>query len=130
MSEGSGERQSYSFVDGDIMFELHEAVSKAANAHEVQDGTEWNANEMQLTDKVREVLSWHLHEFTFRNMEIVGWTKRNCRAEDESEIEIDLLMRSGAVLDEVARIGFCSIGIDLNAPKDFRLPFNAKTQVQ
>lgn len=104
-------------------------ISDAGKAREIQDGTGRNAEDVQeLADEAKEVLGGYFREFTFPKKETAGWTECDCDAEYEPGVVMDPFMGSGTVLEVAARMGFSSIGVDLDPPENFQLPLTAKTQ--
>jgi len=102
-------------------------ISDAGKAMEIQDGTGRNADDVQeLADEAKEVLGGYFREFTFSNKETAGWSGCDCGVETKPGVVLDPFMGSGTTLEVAARMGYSSIGIDLNPPSDFQLPLTAK----
>jgi DNA modification methylase len=102
-------------------------ISDAGKAMEIQDGTGRNADDVQeLADQAKEVLGGYFREFTFPNKETDGWSGCNCGAETKPGVVFDPFMGSGTTLEVAARMGYSSVGVDLNPPSDFQLPLSAK----
>lgn len=105
-------------------------ISDAGKAREIQDGTGRNADEVQeLADEAKEVLGGYFREFTYAKKETVGWEPQcDCEAKTEPGTVLDPFMGSGTVLDVASRMGFSSVGTDLDPPDDFQLPITAATE--
>lgn len=98
-------------------------ISDAGKAKEIQDGTGRNADEVQeLADEAKEVLGGYYREFTFAKKETSGWEPAcECDAGTEPGRVFDPFMGSGTVLDVASRMGFSSVGTDLDIPENFQM---------
>jgi DNA modification methylase len=102
-------------------------ISDAGKAMEIQDGTGRNADDVQeLADEAKEVLGGYFREFTFPKKETGGWSGCDCGVETHPGVVLDPFMGSGTTLEVAARMGYSSVGVDLDPPSDFQLPLSAK----
>lgn len=104
-------------------------ISDAGKAREIQDGTGRNADDVQrLADEAKEVLGGYYREFTFAKKETAGWEAQcDCKAETEPGTVLDPFMGSGTVLDVATRMGFSSLGTDLDPPEDCQMTIQSAT---
>jgi DNA modification methylase len=101
-------------------------ISDTGKAREIQDGTGRNAEEVnKLAEEAKEVLGGYFREFTFPKKETAGWTECDWSADYEPGVVLDPFMGLGTVLQVAARMGFSSMGVDLDPPEDFQLPIGA-----
>jgi DNA modification methylase len=104
-------------------------ISDAGKAKEIQDGTGRNADRVQeLADEAKEVLGGYYREFTFAKKKTVGWEPTcSCDAETEPGTVLDPFMGSGTVLDVATKMGFSSVGTDLDIPEQVQMSLEAST---
>jgi len=102
-------------------------ISDTGKAAEIQDGTGRNADEVQkLADEAKKVLGGYYREFTFAKKETDGWEPTcDCDAETEPGTVLDPFMGTGTVLNVATRMGFSSLGTDLDPPEDFQMSIEA-----
>lgn len=101
-------------------------ISDAGKAREIQDGTGRNADRVEeLAEEAKEVLGGYFREFTFAKKETSHWTDCDCNAPTEPGTVLDPFMGSGTVLDVATRLGFSSVGVDLDPPDNFQISIEA-----
>lgn len=96
-------------------------ISDAGKAKKIQGGSSRNAEEVQeLAEEAKEVLGGYFREFTFPKKETIGWSGCDCESKVSSGVVFDPFMGSGTTLEVATRMGYSSVGIDLDPPSDLR----------